>query len=528
MLLRNKKAPHSFILFIPSAGRIMCRNRLHQIILYSLAFLLPVLMTGCAGRLQGYTPVKKYAPEKLQEDYDLLRNMLEKFHPSLYWYTSKDSMDFYFAAYRSALTDSMTEQQFGFSILAPLTTNIRCGHTSFSFSKSYTRFFKGVQLPSFPLFLKVWGDTMIVTNNLNRRDSVIKRGTQITAVNGIGSRQLTSTMFRFMPTDGYSENINYIRLSNAFPYYHRNIFGLSKNYTVKYIDSLAQEKQVQIPFFNPQADTSRRAYKPKKKSQANKKTRLMEFRSLEIDSAKNTAVMNLLSFDNGYGLKKFYRRSFKKIQKQEVQNLVVDIRSNGGGKVDNYTELARYLKKTSFKVADTAVSIRKSFGSYRSYFKNSFFNWMGMQLFTSKQADQRYHFRYWEKHDFKPFKKNHFDGNVYVLIGGPTFSASSLFCNTVKEQENVTLVGEETGGGEHGNSGLMIPYVTLPNTGIRVRVPLFRVVQYNHAPKTGRGVIPDVYVPPSAHAVRKGLDLKMEKVKDLIMLSTSKAKVSGL
>lgn len=529
---RNKKRPFPLIVFILSAGRIMCRNRLHQIILYSLVVLLPVLMTGCAGRIQGYTPIKKYAPEKLQEDYDLLRNMLEKFHPSLYWYTSKDSMDFYFDAYRSALTDSMTEQQFGFSILAPLTTNIRCGHTSFSFSKSYTRFFRGVPLPSFPLYMKVWGDTMIVTNNLNRKDSILKRGTQITSVNGFVPRQLTSAMFRFMPTDGYSENINYIRLSSAFPYYHRNIFGLSKNYTVGYIDSLAQEKKIQVPFFNPQADTSRSTYKPGKKPQkksfVDKKTRLREFRSLEIDSSKMTAVINLQSFDNGYGLKKFYRKSFKKIKKEKIHNLVVDIRSNGGGKVDNYTDLARYLKKTSFKVADTAVSIRKNFGSYRSYFKNSFFNWMGMQLFTAKKADQRYHFRYWEKHEFRPFRKNHFDGNVYVLIGGPTFSASSLFCNTVKGQENVTLVGEETGGGEHGNSGLMIPHVTLPNTGIRVRVPLFRVVQYNHAPKTGRGVMPDVYVPPTAYAVRKGIDLKMEKVKELIRLSSTKEKMTGL
>jgi C-terminal processing protease CtpA/Prc len=163
----------------------------------------------------------------------------------------------------------------------------------------------------------------------------------------------------------------------------------------------------------------------------------------------------------------------------------VDIRSNGGGKVDNYTHLARYIKKSAFKVADTAVSIRKSFGKYRGYFKNSFFNWAGMQLFTSQKADDRYHFRYWENHTFKPFNKKRFDGKVFVLTGGPTFSASSLFCNTVKGQENVTLVGEETGGGEHGNSGLMIPHVTLPNTGMRVRVPLFRLVQYNHAPKTG-------------------------------------------
>jgi len=504
----------------------MCRNSFRQSVFYSLVILLPVLMSGCASKMHGYTPLKKFAPEKLKEDYDYLRDVMEKFHPSLYWYTPKDSMDLFFETYRSALSDSMTEQQFGFKILAPLTTHVRCGHTSFSFSKSYTKFFKGVQLPSFPLYMKVWGDSMIVTNNLNRKDSVLKRGTQITSINGIGPKQMTSTMFRFMPTDGYAENINYIRLSGAFPYYHRNIFGLSKNYMVGYIDSLSNEKKIQVPFYNPQADSLRRPVKGEKQKakppKRTKKEKLEEFRSLEIDREKSTAVIDLLSFDNGYGLKKFYRRSFKKIRKDGLQNLVIDIRSNGGGKVDNYTQLARYIKNESFKVADSAFSSRKKFGKYRGQFQNSFVNWFAMQLFTSRREDQRYHFRYWENHVFKPLKKNHFNGNVYVIIGGPTFSASSLFCNTVQGQQNVTLVGEETGGGHYGNSGLLIPHLTLPNTGIRVRIPLFRVVQYNHPIKTGRGVMPDVYVPPSAYAVRKGLDLKMQKVTELIMLSERK------
>jgi hypothetical protein len=42
--------------------------------------------------------VHKYSPDELREDFDVMRNILEKFHPSLYWYTSKDSMDMLFNA----------------------------------------------------------------------------------------------------------------------------------------------------------------------------------------------------------------------------------------------------------------------------------------------------------------------------------------------------------------------------------------------------------------------------------------------
>jgi C-terminal processing protease CtpA/Prc len=250
-----------------------------------------------------------------------------------------------------------------------------------------------------------------------------------------------------------------------------------------------------------------------RKSRNDKRT---TYRSMEIDSHNNLAVMYISSFDDGSRLKSFYRKSFRKIKKEKIPNLVIDIRNNGGGKVNHYTQLARYIRHTPFKVADTAYAIRRHFGTYGKYFQQRSINSLGLKVFTSPDTLNRYHFRYWENHAFKPKRQNHFTGQVYVLISGPTFSASTLFCNTVAGQKNVILVGEETGGGHYGNNGLMIPYITLPNTRMRVSVPLFRIVQYNHSEKNGRGVQPDIVVPPAAEAVRNGIDLKMEKVRELI------------
>jgi C-terminal processing protease CtpA/Prc len=144
-----------------------------------------------------------------------------------------------------------------------------------------------------------------------------------------------------------------------------------------------------------------------------------------------------------------------------------------------------------------------------------------MLLLTRKRNDGRYHFGYWERHFVKPEKRFHFSDNVYVLTNGLTFSASSLFCNAVKGQGNVTLVGENTGGGWHGNSGIMIPDITLPNTKLRVRLPMFRLVQYQHVPKTGTGVIPDIYIGPTVESTAKEIDRKMVFVKDLIRQKTT-------
>ena len=63
----------------------------------------------------------------------------------------------------------------------------------------------------------------------------------------------------------------------------------------------------------------------------------------------------------------------------------------------------------------------------------------------------------------------------------------------------------------------MIPDVILPVTKLRVRLPLFKLVQYNHVPKDGKGITPDIFVPPTAEGVRKGIDRKMELVKEMII-----------
>ena len=107
-----------------------------------LLFSFVLTLYSCAIS-KNYNPQKKYSVQQLQQDYSLLRNILEDKHPSLYWYTPKDSMDMYFSNYYSAIKDSMTEQQFGWKIIAPLTDKIHCGHTSFGRSKAYNEWVWG-------------------------------------------------------------------------------------------------------------------------------------------------------------------------------------------------------------------------------------------------------------------------------------------------------------------------------------------------------------------------------------------------
>ncbi|HQY12560.1 MAG TPA: S41 family peptidase, partial [Ferruginibacter sp.] len=216
------------------------------------------------------------------------------------------------------------------------------------------------------------------------------------------------------------------------------------------------------------------------------------------------------------GLRKFYRQTFRYIKKTGITHVVIDLRSNGGGRINLSTLLTKYVSRKNFKVADSSFAVAKSLRPFTRYVKNGFVNNLGLFFLTRKRDDGLYHFGHWERKVYKPKTKNHFSGNLYVLTNGSTFSASTIFCNAVKGQPGVVLAGEEAGGGWYGNNGILIPDIVLPNTHLRVRLPLFRLVQYNHAAKDGRGVMPDIYIGTDYNALMKGVDKKMMVVMQLI------------
>src|SRR5664279_173425 len=69
-------------------------------------------ISGCGSLKSSFNPNKEYPREQVQEDYHMFRDILEDAHPSLYWYGSKDSLDYYFDYGYQHIRDSMTEPQF--------------------------------------------------------------------------------------------------------------------------------------------------------------------------------------------------------------------------------------------------------------------------------------------------------------------------------------------------------------------------------------------------------------------------------
>ena len=488
--------------------------------------LIAVALAGC-GVSSSFSVSKKYSPQELQKDFDVYRSLMEEVHPGLYWYTSQDSMNYYFEEGKKQLSDSLTEYQFR-KILAYVTAKINCGHTSVRSSKKYSRA-DTARNKLFPLSMKAWDDTVVVSSNLNRRDTVLKRGTVIQKINGRPVEKLIDTMFNYIPADGNNRTYKYQSISNrgSFGGLFTMLYGLSPAYSVEYLDSLGQVHSINIPVYDPAADTATRsllrriASVPTPSARERRQNRLASTRQLRIDTVNRTAFIELNSFGRGYHLKRFYRQSFQSLKEYSIPYLIIDVRSNGGGSVSNSTSLSRYIAKQPFKIADSLYAITKKAANGR-YIQNHFWNRLFITFFAKRRPGGNYHFGYFERHFFKPKEKDRFDGNVYILTGGNSFSATTLFVHAIKDQSNVVVVGEETGGAAYGNTAWLIPDVILPETKIRFRLPLFRLVMNKNTPKDGKGIQPEVESKPTVEAIKRNKDFKLDTVLELIRADKEK------
>jgi C-terminal processing protease CtpA/Prc len=497
-----------------------------------LFFLLLLSISFIAHAQQQDLLTKKMTVQQMRADMGLLKKILEANHPSLYWYIPKDSLDGIYNEVYASLNDSLTEIQFR-NKLSTWITAIKCGHTTVRLSKKLSKELSKNKLPQFPLQLKVWGDTMVVLSNAFRKDTVLKRGTIIAEINGLPVQQIRDSIFKVISTDGNSINHKNQVLSNSFPYWYNNVIGYDSSYIIKYYDVWGNIQTTQVNNYvsNTLQKTKNTQNIDQKKSPIPdsllvnqavmvqpikmSKHQLKQFsrRSLSIDTAHHTAAMRLNTFSGG-SLKQFFRHSFRLMNELDIKNLVIDLRSNGGGKVENSTRLTQYLINRSFKIGDSVVAKSRKF-EYGRYIHPTAMYWLAMNIGGTKMEDGKIHYRRYETHFYAPTEKNHFAGKVYLIQGGASFSAATMFIAALKGQENIRVVGEETGGGYYGNSAMHIPTIVLPNSGLRVGLPMYRLVMDKNRPK-GNGIMPDICIPPSSIAIKLGLDLKMNKIMEHI------------
>jgi hypothetical protein len=488
-------------------------------------YWLIIFVLSCVScsvkNISKYNPYQKFGPDALQADFQLLRNVLEADHPSIYWHSTKQQIDSVFDTNAQLLKDSLNEFEFK-NIVANVLSNIKCGHTSVRNTPKFENWIATANLSYFPFGMRLFADSLIATYNLYRKDTLIPRGSLIKSINGVSSSDIIKKMYSVISTDGDANNFKNLRISNNFPYYYLSSFDSAKKYEVVYADENSIEKTVSFSDFKrPPPDTTKRKIDssiriiqaPPTLTKLQKRERI---RKLYIDTIQQVAFLTINSFSGGKQ-RKFYKQTFKYLDQKNIENLVIDVRNNGGGLIGNATYLSKYISNKKFRVADS-VYTNHIFSKYNKHVKFRFWYSLSELLFTHKKGDGNHHFGWLTKRNIKPKKKHHFDGQVYTITGGYSFSATTLFINYTAAQNNVTTIGEPTGGTALGNTAVYIPNLKLPHTQLKVRMPVFRLVMNKSAIK-GAPFYPEIYVGPTMQTLKKGNDNKIEKVYELIKAS---------
>jgi hypothetical protein len=493
-----------------------------------LYLLIISLFTACRTSKPQSTNVptpltRAYSAAQLQSDFRLMRRALEEAHPGLYRYHSRDSVSRWFDAAYRRLNRSMTEIEFRRAI-EPTIDRIGCGHTDLYASRAFIRYRKKHPLRAFPVDVTVLNNRLYVRTNRST-DSTIRRGAEITAIDGKPSDVILNDFFRYISSDGYNQ---------TFKPFMMNLSGFGSYYALVYgIDSTAQRLTfrdstglIRTLAFRPKPTATQQprldsldkrnvpASKPRKRPKPEQP--LNPERQLTFsDRDSSVAVMRVASF-SGLEQRRFFRESFAALAKRKgISNLVIDLRGNLGGNSSTSLKLASYILDKPFQ-AYTQVDARVRQVSFNRELGWKFWRFWLRLLFTYRTPEGTYRRR--GVTGFVKPTKGGFRGRVFVLINGGTFSAASIFASLLKHNaaDRVTVIGRETGGGEYGCNAFTSPYLTAPETGVQLRLPLYKIVLAIPGQDQGRGVMPDVPVAYTLPAVLSGQDMDIEKVYELL------------
>jgi len=200
----------------------------------------------------------------------------------------------------------------------------------------------------------------------------------------------------------------------------------------------------------------------------------------------------------GFDYEAFLEESFEDLKQKQVENLILDLRGNGGGS-DNYGALlVSYLAQGSFGYFDN-IQVTPQYPGSSEFVGGSYY-------MTSHEGLSE-----WEP------QENAFAGNTYVLIDGLSFSTCADVATVLHYRKWSTLLGEETGGGYDGNTSGHTKTITLPNSEIIVNIPMWKYTTANvgHSYE-GRGAIPHHPVEITWQALQHNQDEVLDKAIELI------------
>lgn len=439
---------------------------------------------------KGFSLSDKISPELSRKDFSDLYNSLKSSYPSFYRYHSSDYINETYNETLRVLEKEMTLIDF-YKTVSSFISKIGDGHMKVEFPDYFVNaYYK--RLKKLPLELKLKGDETFVTENYSQNN--LLSGSQIVSINGKSVQKIADELTDFIPSDGYNLTGKYYRISDNFDFYYSLISDFGETARIDFIPK-GQDK---VHSMSLALLTDNRIQKIKSERAQPENNKSFDYRLVG-----NVAILTIRTFNNAEGFQEFVDESFKKLGKSKIDKLILDFRGNGGGEETNAIHLYSYLTTKPFKYYDryeVSVEPNKKVSQESTLISYETLNFLAD--ITSKDNMDRSILTDFEPLEGRfldptelqqPTMENNFDGKIVVLIDGGSFSATSEICAIMERDNRAIFVGTETGGGFDGNTSGIYDQVTLPNSRLKVKIPLVKYVSATGDTEFifGRGVMPD-------------------------------------
>lgn len=496
--------------------------------IFYLCFILSIV--SCTSVKKHNEKIKAlHSVEDLRKDVDKVYNQLQKHHPKLYQYTSKEVLDFKFDSLKSTIASPISSRCF-YKKLTPVVTHVRQGHVSVSppnkrFTKKERKVLKKKNFQFSDLDFEYLDGKLMVKDEQSKGSTII--GSEVIKIEDENISDLIREYKTLFSSDGYNKTFYNRRVGHRFTSYYYKDKGFldSLNITFKTKDSLfnkifrrivKKDKAIKndtikaVKLSKIEKKENRLATKAKRKHNnkygfiKSRKTYTRNFSFIGKNSS--VAYMKIRSFGNGK-FKDFYKESFTKIDSSKTKNLILDLRDNGGGRLSEISNLYSYLTDKEYQfILESEVNSRIPFlKAYMSNTKpNSIKAILGIisplvvthNLIKTRKKNGKLYYKFKESKINPPSSIN-YKGKIYVLINGNSFSASSIISTHLKANKRAIFVGEETGGAYNGTVSGIYKIYQLPTSKLKIRMGLMQIEAPDKQTPDGFGVKPDIEVLPT-------------------------------
>jgi len=452
-----------------------------------------------------------FSKKKMRKDLAVFKEIRQEVNSGLYKYRTKAQIDSIYTAAESEIENLTSYREF-YALINKLTDYEGSVHNETSMPNKKWQNLRKEKSGYFPLPLKWIQGKWVV----NFKNGEIPLGAAIISVNGIPISNLISGLGKYYTTDGKNHTGKRIGIRTHFARYYRLEYGLRHDFKVvfkKHNANTNEEVIIEsVSYAKYYARFNNRHSRPFDQIYYADLDEDQKYSFRQIDSL--SGLIKVHSFDMGdesseehKKYAQFLDRVFGEIQDQNLKNLIVDVRQNGGGDDPNDLLTYSYLTQRKFQenkqawISFDKIPLIKYYNTGVPKFIRPIvvrkYNRELREIFPLEKNGRYYQDENSDDHKVRLPNEKAFNGKIYLLISPAVASAGSLFAAMVAGNKNTTVIGEETMGGYYGHNGHTPLEYKLPKSKIGTRfsiVNLEQDVPIKANQYYDRGIIPDIEI----------------------------------